>query len=821
MKKLVLSLPIKKKLLFLSCVAIVGLLISTLITVSLIVSQEKESQQRNIYLTLKTNIETARIGYNAIRGDIFLLYMLNPDTEKKQIDEANQHYREFLTLLQNAQKELLNNSKSDSDLYSKVQYLSSEIDIFIGFTEKNKSAIANFSVEKDTLNTVKGVLINEFNPIFDKILEAKNGLVTALDQKLEQVEKEHEYNQRFTFWLIILFALIILIVVFLTSIYIGNQISTPVMKIRDTLDKISTGELPVIEESRTEDEVGQMQQSLKKLIDNLENVKVFTEDVGRGNFTNKAVIFNNKGDIAHALLNMATNLKNATETEKKRNWITEGLAEAGKIIRSDNNDIEQVADATISFVVKYISANQGSLFLLNEENSQLELIASWAYNRKKHLLKTVDVGEGLIGQACLEKEMIYLREIPENYIKITSGLGEALPRNLIILPLVSNGLVQGVIEIASFQTIEPYQIDFLNQFGELCASDMASFKVNARTQELLQLSQQQAEDMRAAEEELRQNMEEMQATQDEMQRKSVEMQGRIEAIDNSGIAAIEFDMKGYVLNANPSFLTLMGYSLDEIVGKHHRIFVNSAFAKSEDYEHFWENLASGLAQQGEFERITKLGEKVILFGSYSIIRNNEGHVERVLKLATDITANKVQINQLQAQEEEIRQNMEEMEATRDEMHRNREEVLELLKRFELASATTTEGLWDMIVPKDLDFKDETPFFWTQNFRKMLGYENETDFPNILSSWSNLLHAEHKQKTLEAFTAHLMDFTGNTPYDVQYQLKLKNGVYKWFRAVGNTLRDETGKPLRVAGSLIDIEYMIELEALKASKSTESN
>ena len=112
---------------------------------------------------------------------------------------------------------------------------------------------------------------------------------------------------------------------------------------------------------------------------------------------------------------------------------------------------------------------------------------------------------------------------------------------------------------------------------------------------------------------------------------------------------------------------------------------------------------------------------------------------------------------------------------------------------------------DMAVPESLEFKDDTYFWWADRFRDMLGYKNETDFPNRLDSWANLLHPDHKQITLDAFSASLMDFSGNTPYDVEYQLKLKNGQYKWFRAVGKTARDKNGKPI-TAGTLIDIQMM---------------
>jgi PAS domain S-box-containing protein len=133
-----------------------------------------------------------------------------------------------------------------------------------------------------------------------------------------------------------------------------------------------------------------------------------------------------------------------------------------------------------------------------------------------------------------------------------------------------------------------------------------------------------------------------------------------------------------------------------------------------------------------------------------------------------------------------------------------EELETALIRFKLVNESSTEGLWDMVYPADGQVLPDTPFWWSDRFRTMLGYRNTTDFPNVLKSWATLLHPDHEARTLEAFGAHLMDRTGRTPYDVEYQLKTRSGQYRWFRACGTTLRDGAGNPLRVAGSLKDID-----------------
>ncbi|MDE2501518.1 MAG: PAS domain-containing protein, partial [Burkholderiales bacterium] len=126
-----------------------------------------------------------------------------------------------------------------------------------------------------------------------------------------------------------------------------------------------------------------------------------------------------------------------------------------------------------------------------------------------------------------------------------------------------------------------------------------------------------------------------------------------------------------------------------------------------------------------------------------------------------------------------------------------------LTRFDLVNRSASEGLWDMVYPADGQIGPQTPFWWSDQFRRLLGYQDESDFPNVLDSWGSLLHPDDRDITFEAFGAHLMDKSGSTPYDREYQLRTKAGEYRWFRARGTTLRDAEGNPLRVAGSLRDI------------------
>ena len=126
-----------------------------------------------------------------------------------------------------------------------------------------------------------------------------------------------------------------------------------------------------------------------------------------------------------------------------------------------------------------------------------------------------------------------------------------------------------------------------------------------------------------------------------------------------------------------------------------------------------------------------------------------------------------------------------------------------IMKYQLANKALHTGLWDMDIVGGDPVNPNNKFVWTDDFRRMVGFTDEKDFPNLLNSWSDRLHPEDKERTINAFAAHLTDYTGKIPYDVKYRLKLKNGEYGFFRATGDVIRDKEGKPLRVAGLLLDL------------------
>lgn len=251
----------------------------------------------------------------------------------------------------------------------------------------------------------------------------------------------------------------------------------------------------------------------------------FADSISQGNL--KADYGTKAADnLGTSLLNMRESLIEANQREEREKFSAIGLAKIGEILRQHADNLEGLCDKVVEDVVKYMKANQGSIFVKEsvEGHEHLALMAARAWDRKKYMQKTVAIGEGLVGQAAIEKHTLFMTKVPNNYVTITSGLGEANPRSILIVPLKSEEEVVGVIELASFNIYQEFEIKFLEKVGESIASTILTTRNNQKNKELLERSNLQSEQMKAQEEEIRQNMEEMQATQEEMHRKNSEIE---------------------------------------------------------------------------------------------------------------------------------------------------------------------------------------------------------------------------------------------------------------------------------------------------------
>jgi CheY-like chemotaxis protein/HAMP domain-containing protein/GAF domain-containing protein len=230
--------------------------------------------------------------------------------------------------------------------------------------------------------------------------------------------------------------------------------------------------------------------------------------VTRGDLT-RSIQVDARGEVAALKDNineMIRNLRDTTLKNSEQDWLKTNLAKFSRMLQGQK-DLLTVGKLILSELAPVVGAHQGVFYLMDaggKEDAYLKLLASYAYRERKNVDNRFRLGEGLVGQCALEKERILLTNVPENYIQIASGLGEAKPNNIIVLPIVFEGAVKAVMELASFEKFSPTHLAFLDQLTESIGIVLNTLEANMRTEDLLKQSQSLARELQAQQEELQQ-----------------------------------------------------------------------------------------------------------------------------------------------------------------------------------------------------------------------------------------------------------------------------------------------------------------------------
>ncbi|MGE0076535.1 MAG: GAF domain-containing protein [Bacteroidales bacterium] len=437
-----------------------------------------------------------------------------------------------------------------------------------------------------------------------------------------------------------------LIVLAIVVWIISYRITRPLVKTTNVLKELANGHIDLSKKIniKSGDEIQDIGNSVNILIDSLYKTTNFAKEIGKGNL---GVSFNKLSEsdvLGEALLEMRKSLEYAKALnderkleEEKVRWANEGVAMFADILRQNTDNMAEFTYDVIHNLVKYVNANIGGLFLMNTENNDkyFELASSFAYERRKYDEKRINYGEGLVGRCAKEGETIYMTELPMDYIRIASGMGDENPSSLLIVPLKLNDEVYGVIEIASFEPIEDYMIKFVEKIGESIAATISNVKVSIRTAKLLDESRIKSEELASQEEEMRQNMEELQATQEEAARKTAEMESLINALNSSSFV-IEYDTNGKIISVNQAYLAITGQPEKEVIGTHHSDNLEFTEEQKQNYQKFWNDLRNGIIKK-ETNKINIGGKTYTFIETYSPILNESRQVIKILKIAHNVT----------------------------------------------------------------------------------------------------------------------------------------------------------------------------------------
>ncbi len=462
--------------------------------------------------------------------------------------------------------------------------------------------------------------------------------------------------------IIFLSAILLGTVLILFSRSISRKLQSLIMSIRDLV----AGRTPEVQLIDGKNELSEISRLLKRYSKNLIDKTSFATALAEGKDTGGLEALSREDSLANALIRMekqismakAEDLKHQQSSDQRR-WSNEGIAKFGEILRIYNNEINILAEHVIQELVGYLDASAGGFFLVDdsEADAGIALIASFAFERKKYIQKQFAFGEGLVGTCAIEQDKIFLTEIPDNYMNISSGLGECKPRSLLIVPLKLENEILGVIELASVNVLKEHEITFVEKLAESIASAVATVKMNMRTAQLLEQSQKQAREMAKQEEIMRQNMEELQTTQEKSARRESEISGILNAIHNSSLVA-EYNMEEELISINDKFQILLEAHNKQLLGKKFHEIIGSS-RHIEAHKQFWGDIRDGKTMSRIDKLITVAEQDIWLRQTFTPILNKDGEPFKVLNIAIDITETVMQQESLEKQANEItRKNIE-------------------------------------------------------------------------------------------------------------------------------------------------------------------
>ncbi len=333
------------------------------------------------------------------------------------------------------------------------------------------------------------------------IIKEEQGLLDARSQELKKME-------RATGLVMSVGGLIAAVLAVLISLLFIRIVVTPVKAVTRTFKKISQGDADF--EFRlnvnSKDELGEMAKHFNTFMDKIREITM-------------------------------ENLHEA--------WIKTGQTELNEKLRGAQ-DVKSLAASALSYISRYVDAQIGTIYVKTEQEL-FRLLGSYAYKKRKNVSNEVKLGEGLVGQAALERQTIMISNVPEDYIKISSGIGEAVPGNILVTPCIYNNEVKCIIEIGAFHQFSDLQMEFIERIAPGLATVIHSVESHTKTQELLEKTLLQAEELQAQQEELRQSNEELeghtkalkeseahlQAQQEELRQSNEELEEQTRALKES------------------------------------------------------------------------------------------------------------------------------------------------------------------------------------------------------------------------------------------------------------------------------------------------
>lgn len=327
-----------------------------------------------------------------------------------------------------------------------------------------------------------------------------------------------------------LIAVGIMLMIILIVVFTIRGIISAVNSLKIAADKMALGDVNVTLNIRTKDEIGALAEAFNRMVEVTKEFSDNADTIGRGDYDLEVKVRSEQDQLGTALNRMKNNLQQLSKENHTRTWLLTGNSELNDTMRGEKA-VKELAQDVITQLATYLGAQVGAIYL--PENGHLTLVGSYAFHHRKGNVNKFAMGQGLLGQAALEKKPILFSEVPEDYIRIHSGLGNVVPKCIAIFPFLYEGEVQGVVELGSIKDFSDLDMQFLQLVGENVAIAFNAAQSRTKLKELLEETQRQAEELEAQQEELRQSNEELQEKTELLERSEAELKAQQEELQQS------------------------------------------------------------------------------------------------------------------------------------------------------------------------------------------------------------------------------------------------------------------------------------------------
>jgi CheY-like chemotaxis protein/signal transduction histidine kinase/HAMP domain-containing protein len=335
------------------------------------------------------------------------------------------------------------------------------------------------------------------------------------------------------------------------ALVITRSIAPSLRLIVQRMEDIAKGDLDHDVEIVQKDEIGALADSFRVMRRGLHDKAEVAMAIASGDLGRQVQISGPEDHLGNAIDRMTLALQETKRNSDLLDWHKTGKNELNRIIVGQD-DLKILAAEMLNFLANYVQAQVGTLYVLSKDGL-LTLEAGYAVDPQHVAAPAIALGQGLVGQAAVEKKVIHRTDIPKDYFRINSSLGNSLPRQIVAVPLLFKDALQGVIELGSFEAFSTDKLDFLQKTSIAAAIAVRSVQNQTRRKELLEQTQQQARQLQAQEEELRvaneeleeqtrslrqsreqlkQQQEELQAINEELEEKSQYLEEQKEQISS-------------------------------------------------------------------------------------------------------------------------------------------------------------------------------------------------------------------------------------------------------------------------------------------------